>query len=208
MQLRKIALALPLVLGVGFTQSGSAPGSQPGDTTGASPSGSGSSGSSTYGTGAAGSTSGSGTSSGDMGGGTTGSTGSEGAMGSTGTSTSRETGHVLTGRVTKVSKDSLSIKTHGGQTQTLSLAPETMVTVDGQEASASDIKKGQDVRASYSNLSGQHVATKIDAMKQGSKQGSMDTGTPSRSPQPGETSGQGSSVPGQPSGGRAVGNGG
>jgi hypothetical protein len=200
MHFRNIFLALPLVLGVGFTQSSSQPGSeqgsQPGSATGASPHGTGSSGSSTSGMGGAGT----GTSSGEMGSGQQGTTGSQGAMGSSGAASATETpgAHVLTGRVTKVSKTSLSLQTHGGKTQTLALAPETQITVDGQEAKASDIKAGQNVRASYNDVAGKHVALKVDAvMKKGSGTGTGSSG--SMGTTPGGTSG-GMNPPGGQSG--------
>jgi hypothetical protein len=212
MHFKNIALALPLVLGVGFTQSSSPPGnaqgSQPGSGTGSSSYGTGSSGSSTSGMGGAGSPSGTGTSTGQMGSGQQG-TGSEGAMGSSGSASATETpsAHVLTGRVTKASKSSLSIQTHGGKTQTLALAPETQITVDGQDAKASDIKAGQDVRASYNDVAGKHVALKVDAMKKGSSTG-MGTGSSgSMETTPGGTS-HGMNPPGGESGAGTSGTGG
>jgi hypothetical protein len=103
---------------------------------------------------------------------------------------------ILTGRAADVSTSSLSIQTDAGTRETLSVVPETIITIDGREGRLSDITQGQDVRASYNDVQGKKVAVKLEANRTGSSSmggsssgmgsspsgtapGSSSTGTPS-----------------------------
>jgi hypothetical protein len=99
---------------------------------------------------------------------------------------------VLMGKVSKVSKKSLSIRSDQGERHTLVVVPETLITVDGQEGKISDIKQGQEIRASYNELQGRNVAVKIEAGE--SMGGSSSTG--SSSGMSGSSSGTSSDSPG------------
>lgn len=72
--------------------------------------------------------------------------------------------HVM-GKVSKVSKDEISIKPKSGQAKTLKIKPETTVSINGKDAKPSQLKPGQWVRASYENVSGDDVAVKIESGK-------------------------------------------
>jgi hypothetical protein len=78
----------------------------------------------------------------------------------------RSQGHArdrtMTGRVAKVGEGSVTIRSQQGEAVTLKLVPETTVTRNGKEAARSDLKEGQDVRASFSSEAGEDVAVKID----------------------------------------------
>jgi hypothetical protein len=74
---------------------------------------------------------------------------------------------VLTGKVSKVSKKSLSIRSDQGERHTLVISPETLITVDGQDGKVTDIKQGHEVRASYNEMQGKKHAVKIEATKMG-----------------------------------------
>lgn len=65
------------------------------------------------------------------------------------------------GKVSKVSKDEVTITPKKGETRTLKIGDQTVVTINGKTAKASQLKKGQQVRAAYSNENGEDVATKI-----------------------------------------------
>ena len=86
------------------------------------------------------------------------STSGSSAMGSSGEAHGDEWVH---GKVSKVSKDQITITPKSGETRTLNISDQTEVTINGKTAKASQLKKGQAVRASYSNENGQDVATKI-----------------------------------------------
>jgi hypothetical protein len=103
---------------------------------------------------------------------------------------------VLSGKVQKVSKRSLSIRSDQGERHTLVIVPETLITIDGQDGKVTDIKQGQEVRASYNELQGRNVAVKIEA-------GSSMGGTGSS----GSTSGSSSGMSGSSSSGSSQGSG-
>ncbi len=70
---------------------------------------------------------------------------------------------VLSGKLTQVTGQSLSIRPDQGEERTLQIAPRTIVTVDGEEATLLDLQEGQDVRASFSTVDGRDVAVRIDS---------------------------------------------
>lgn len=96
--------------------------------------------------------------------------GSASGPGSTG---AHEGDQMLNGKLSKVSKDEISITAKGGEAKTLKIKPETVVTINGKDAKPTQLKKGQSVRASYENVSGDDVAVKIEVgkMRQGKHSG-------------------------------------
>ncbi|ABS28085.1 hypothetical protein [Anaeromyxobacter sp. Fw109-5] len=70
---------------------------------------------------------------------------------------------VLMGKVESVSGRSLSIQSDMGDSRTLEIVPETIITVDGREGSSADIREGQPIRASFNEQDGKQVAVKIEA---------------------------------------------
>jgi hypothetical protein len=100
---------------------------------------------------------------------------SKGDTGITGSASSDMKGHasdrVVSGRVASASDDELVIESDQGSRQTLRIVDETLVTVDGQDRKATDLKEGQQVRASFNELEGKQVAVKVEAGGMGS--GSM-----------------------------------
>jgi len=100
----------------------------------------------------------------------TGSTSSSSGMGTSGTMAGAHSdmkGHasdeVVTGKVTKISTREIDIEKSGGEKTTLRIVPETLVTVDGRDAKASQLKEGQEVRASYNEVDGKETAVRIEA---------------------------------------------
>jgi Cu/Ag efflux protein CusF len=96
----------------------------------------------------------------------------------------------VTGKVTKVSLRSIAIKSEMGEEKTLQLVPQTSVKVDGQDATHSDLKEGQEVRASFNQVDGRDVAVEIEAGVSTGSSGSMQggsTGTGTGSMQGGST---------------------
>ncbi len=85
----------------------------------------------------------------------------------TGTAPGELKGHasdqVITGRIADASDKQVVIDSSDGRQQTLSVADQTVVTLGGQESSASSLQPGQDVRASFNEQDGRNVAVKIDA---------------------------------------------
>lgn len=69
------------------------------------------------------------------------------------------------GKITKVSQDEISIAQKGGQAKTLKINPDTVVQVNGKDVKPTQLKKGQFVRASYENVSGDDVAVRIESGK-------------------------------------------
>lgn len=76
---------------------------------------------------------------------------------------------MLSGRVLDVTPESVSIDTRDGQTKTLEIVPQTVVTLDGQSATPADIQQGQEVRASYNTQDGRDVAVTISASRPSDK---------------------------------------
>lgn len=70
---------------------------------------------------------------------------------------------MLSGHISEVAGDSLSVETDTGETVTLQVVPETTVELDGMEASIDDLIEGQPIRASYDTVDGQEIAVKIRA---------------------------------------------
>jgi hypothetical protein len=81
---------------------------------------------------------------------------------------------VLMGKVESVSGRSLSIQSDMGDSRTLEIVPETIITVDGREGSSSDIREGQPIRASFNEQDGKQVAVKIEAGETMGGAGQMD----------------------------------
>lgn len=71
---------------------------------------------------------------------------------------------VISGRVADATDGSLVIESATGERHTLSLVDQTVVTLDGRDSSASALQRGQDVRASFNEMDGRHVAVKVEAM--------------------------------------------
>ena len=87
---------------------------------------------------------------------------------------------MVNGRITRVSRRSISIASDTGEQKTLALVPETWVRVEGQDAQRADLKEGQEVRASFNQVNGRDVAVMIDVGQAGADQGSsssMERGT-------------------------------
>lgn len=70
---------------------------------------------------------------------------------------------VITGRVGKISGDSVSIESGQGESKKLELAPQTMI--DGKAGNKEALKEGQEVRASFSQVEGKDVAVEIHSRK-------------------------------------------
>ncbi|BDG02709.1 hypothetical protein [Anaeromyxobacter oryzae] len=70
---------------------------------------------------------------------------------------------IVSGRVASATGDTLVIDSADGSQQTLSVVDQTTVTIDGQDSHLSDLKPGQDVRASYNDQDGQRVAVKVES---------------------------------------------
>ncbi len=82
---------------------------------------------------------------------------------------------VLSGRVTKTSIDSVSLQSPMGEERTLEIVPQTVVTVNGREATPLELKEGQEVRASFNQVNGRDVAVKIESVAGGAGQGGAGT---------------------------------
>jgi Cu/Ag efflux protein CusF len=76
-----------------------------------------------------------------------------------------ESDDMVSGTVQKVSKKSIAIQGTGGQMTSLQLVPETLVTVDGQDAKPTQLREGQEVRASFNTVGGKQTAVKIEAIQ-------------------------------------------
>lgn len=70
---------------------------------------------------------------------------------------------VLMGKVESVSSRSLAIQSDMGDSRTLEIVPETIITVDGRDGSFSDIREGQPIRASFNEQDGKQIAVKVEA---------------------------------------------
>jgi hypothetical protein len=70
---------------------------------------------------------------------------------------------VVSGEILEVSGNSLTIDAQAGAARVLDVAPETSITVDGQEATLADLEEGQPVRASFNEVAGRDVAVEIRA---------------------------------------------
>lgn len=118
---------------------------------------------------------------------TSGAAGEAGASGAYGSSAGTMTppAHsddlTVTGKVTRVSELSVAIKSDMGEEKTLELVPQTMVKVDGQDATRTELKEGQEVRASFNQVEGRDVAVQIEAREATSTGGSGSTMMPGSS---------------------------
>jgi hypothetical protein len=116
-------------------------------------------------------------------------TGMGSSMGSTAASAGASE---MTGKVQKVDKK------NGQLTLAIKVSPSTQVTKNGQAASLSDIKEGDQVRASFSGS----TVTQIEIMSKGATSGSMGgsstgTGSSGSSPDTGSSTGKSGSSSGQ-----------
>jgi hypothetical protein len=68
---------------------------------------------------------------------------------------------VVAGEIGAVTGTSVAIETAPG-TRVLEIAPETSITVDGEEATVAELEEGQPVRASFSAVQGRDVAVEIE----------------------------------------------
>ncbi len=110
---------------------------------------------------------------------------------------------IVTGVISDVSGDAVSIESDRGETRTLSIVPQTTIRVDGHDASADDLAEGQPVRASFNEVEGEEVAVEIRA---------GDAGAPSDATTPSDAGGtphsagpSGSSGAGAPDSGTGAG---
>jgi hypothetical protein len=71
--------------------------------------------------------------------------------------------HVVSGKIARVSRRMVVIQSDAGERSSLFLVPETTIEVDGQDAHRSDLKQGQEVRASFDEVNGRNIAVKIRA---------------------------------------------
>ena len=106
----------------------------------------------------------------------TGASGSSDTTGSSAAAGGRELGghsddQTVTGKVAKLGKRSISIEASGGEAKTLKIVPQTVVTMNGKTAKTSQIKPGQQVRASFNQQGGQDVAVTIDVSGAGAGAG-------------------------------------
>lgn len=69
---------------------------------------------------------------------------------------------IVSGEIGQVSESSLTIASDLGDTKVLEIAPETSITVDGQDATAAELEEGQPVRASYNQVEGRDVAVAVE----------------------------------------------
>jgi len=119
---------------------------------------------------------------------TSGSMGSSGssAMGGTASAAGQ---HEITGKVEKLdrTKKELSLR--------LKVSDDTQVMKDGQRASLSDIKEGDQVRASFTGSGDTLQVQRIDVMSS-AKGGALSPGAPSSAPSGGPSSTPGGSTPG------------
>jgi hypothetical protein len=99
----------------------------------------------------------------------------QGAASGSGDMMAHSDDQTVRGKVSKVSKQEISITPKGGEAKTLKLSPETVVTINGKDAKPTQLKQGQQVRASYSSQDGDEVAVKIEVGKarQGKSGGHM-----------------------------------
>jgi hypothetical protein len=93
----------------------------------------------------------------------------QGSAAGTGDTQAHSDDQLVRGKVSKVSKDEISITPRGGEAKTLKIKPETTVTINGKDAKPTQLKQGQMVRASFSSQGGDDVAVKIEVgkMRQG-----------------------------------------
>jgi hypothetical protein len=85
---------------------------------------------------------------------------------------------IVNGVIAEVSEDSVAIESEQGDTKTLTVVPQTTIQVDGEEASFDDLEEGQPVRASFNQVEGEDVAVEIRAGDTSSGTAGVDSGGP------------------------------
>jgi hypothetical protein len=113
--------------------------------------------------------------------GTESSSGTAGTSGISGSAPGELKGHdsdrIVSGTVADASGSALIIESQTGERQTLKVVDETtIVMTDGTDGNASDLRPGQEVRASFNDQSGEQVAVKVIAIGV-APSGSMGTGS-------------------------------
>ncbi len=85
---------------------------------------------------------------------------------------------VVSGRISQLASDSVTITNDAGDDTTLQLVPQTTVSVNGSDATVDDLKEGLPVRASFSQAEDHNVAVQIQAgADAGPQPQRMDAGT-------------------------------
>jgi hypothetical protein len=115
----------------------------------------------------------------------TGGTGSSGEAGGAGGMKGHADDRTVTGKLSKVSQDSVTIESGQGEKHELKLVGQTRIRMDGKDASRAQLREGQEVRASFSEHGGQQVAVRIDA---GAAEKSGAAGAPGGQPKAGGVS--------------------
>lgn len=77
-------------------------------------------------------------------------------------SAQQQSAKTVSGQVTKVSKDELTVESSGGQPMKLKVNDSTQVTVGGQQKSIDELQQGAQVRASYDESGGDRTAKRIE----------------------------------------------
>jgi colicin import membrane protein len=97
---------------------------------------------------------------------------------------------VVSGHIARISRRTVVIESEAGAQKSLVLVPETTIQVDGQDAHRSDLKEGQEVRASFSEVNGREIAVKVRAGKDTATKASPDDAehAPTRGMNPGSSS--------------------
>jgi hypothetical protein len=93
-----------------------------------------------------------------------------GASSASGGMASHSDDKTVTGKLTKVSKSEVTITPKKGEPMTLKISDQTTVMVNGKDAKPSQLKQGQNVRASYQEQGTEEIAVKIESgshMRQG-----------------------------------------
>ncbi len=72
---------------------------------------------------------------------------------------------IITGAIDRVSPQAVAIMSDVGDVKVLNIVPQTSITIEGMEASSSDLMEGQPVRASFNQVNGQAVAVRIQVME-------------------------------------------
>jgi hypothetical protein len=83
----------------------------------------------------------------------------------------------VAGKVSAVTKESVTIKSGQGKTHTLKLVPETKLTTSGKQGQRAQLAEGQQVRASYAERRGERVAVEIAVTGGASKEGGARSGS-------------------------------
>lgn len=103
--------------------------------------------------------------------------GSMGGASASGDMKAHSDDQVVSGKISAVSAESLTITTDSGDRRTLELVPQTSLQVNGQEGRSSDLTEGLPVRASYNTVGDRDVAVDVRAGTGVSDQsGQHDTG--------------------------------